>query len=255
MPSYVQIVVLSYFVDFTFLLVLNITLIDLPGMTKIAVGDQPTDIGQQINDMIMQFICRDTCLILAVTPANQDLATSDALQMARQADPEGKEVPFFREESARRRNYIYFIQCIFPVSMSDDVDNVQFFFCMCFSLVCSCFFFSLLNFYHFFLSLIFPVLQVSTCFKNDIRSRPRLERLLLLSGLTLDWSALTFITSSSSILTFASSSEHHLDRPSRPDEDCHWRPAGGHRAADQGHDHAVHLQGDLPHPGCHPGQH
>merc|ERR1719234_342528 len=37
----------------------------------------------------MQFICRDTCLILAVTPANQDLATSDALQMARQADPEG----------------------------------------------------------------------------------------------------------------------------------------------------------------------
>ena len=134
MPSYVQIVVLSYFVDFTFLLVLNITLIDLPGMTKIAVGDQPTDIGQQINDMIMQFICRDTCLILAVTPANQDLATSDALQMARQADPEGKEAPFFREESARRRNYIYFIQCIFPVSMSDDVDNVQFFFCMCFHL-------------------------------------------------------------------------------------------------------------------------
>merc|ERR1719367_1308883 len=69
--------------------VLNITLIDLPGMTKIAVGDQPPDIGAQINDMIMQFICRDTCLILAVTPANQDLATSDALQMARQADPEG----------------------------------------------------------------------------------------------------------------------------------------------------------------------
>ena len=114
MPSYVQIVVLSYFVDFTFLLVLNITLIDLPGMTKIAVGAQPTDIGQQINDMIMQFICRDTCLILAVTPANQDLATSDALQMARQADPEGKEAPFFREESARRRNYIYFTQSTFP---------------------------------------------------------------------------------------------------------------------------------------------
>ena len=90
-------IVLSYFVDFTFLLVLNITLIDLPGMTKIAVGDQPTDIGAQINDMIMQFICRDTCLILAVTPANQDLATSDALQMARQADPEGKEAAIVSE--------------------------------------------------------------------------------------------------------------------------------------------------------------
>ena len=98
-------IVLSYFVDFTFLLVLNITLIDLPGMTKIAVGDQPTDIGAQINDMIMQFICRDTCLILAVTPANQDLATSDALQMARQADPEGKEATFQKE--CVRRNYKY----------------------------------------------------------------------------------------------------------------------------------------------------
>merc|ERR1719334_491562 len=37
----------------------------------------------------MTFICRDTCLILAVTPANTDLATSDALQLARTADPDG----------------------------------------------------------------------------------------------------------------------------------------------------------------------
>jgi len=69
--------------------VLNITLIDLPGLTKIAVGDQPTDIGEQIKDMIMTYICRETCLILAVTPANTDIATSDALMLARQADPEG----------------------------------------------------------------------------------------------------------------------------------------------------------------------
>jgi len=69
--------------------VLNITLIDLPGLTKLAVGDQPVDIGEQIRDMIMTYICRETCLILAVTPANTDLATSDALQLARQADPEG----------------------------------------------------------------------------------------------------------------------------------------------------------------------
>ena len=74
----------------TCITVLNITLIDLPGLTKIAVGDQPTDIGDQIKDMIMTYICRDTCLILAVTPANTDIATSDALQLARQADPEGE---------------------------------------------------------------------------------------------------------------------------------------------------------------------
>ena len=66
-----------------FFTVLNITLIDLPGMTKIAVGDQPVDIEQQIVDMLMQFITKETCLILAVTPANTDLATSDALQLAK----------------------------------------------------------------------------------------------------------------------------------------------------------------------------
>ena len=77
--------------------VLNITLIDLPGMTKIPVGDQPADIEQQIKDMIMQFITRETCLILAVTPANMDLATSDALNLAKQVDPEGiYEVPIGR---------------------------------------------------------------------------------------------------------------------------------------------------------------
>ena len=61
----------------------------MTGLTKIAVGDQPSDIGDQIRDMIMTYICRPTCLILAVTPANTDLATSDALQLARTADPEG----------------------------------------------------------------------------------------------------------------------------------------------------------------------
>ncbi|RXN23956.1 dynamin-3-like isoform X1 [Labeo rohita] len=63
--------------------VLNLTLIDLPGITKVPVGDQPADIEHQIRDMIMQFICRESCLILAVTPANTDLANSDALKLAK----------------------------------------------------------------------------------------------------------------------------------------------------------------------------
>ncbi|XP_077580530.1 dynamin-1-like [Stigmatopora nigra] len=69
--------------------VLNLTLIDLPGITKVPVGDQPVDIEQQIRDMIMQFITRESCLILAVTPANTDLANSDALQVAKDVDPQG----------------------------------------------------------------------------------------------------------------------------------------------------------------------
>uniref|UniRef100_A0A8C7IYK2 dynamin GTPase n=1 Tax=Oncorhynchus kisutch TaxID=8019 RepID=A0A8C7IYK2_ONCKI len=70
--------------------VLNLTLIDLPGITKVPVGDQPVDIEQQIRDMIMQFICRESCLILAVTPANSDLANSDALKLAKDVDPQGQ---------------------------------------------------------------------------------------------------------------------------------------------------------------------
>ncbi|XP_067312925.1 dynamin-3 isoform X4 [Pseudorasbora parva] len=69
--------------------VLNLTLIDLPGMTKVAVGDQPVDIEHQIRDMIMQFITKESCLILAVTPANTDLANSDALKVAKEVDPQG----------------------------------------------------------------------------------------------------------------------------------------------------------------------
>ncbi|XP_031690733.1 dynamin-3 isoform X7 [Oncorhynchus tshawytscha] len=69
--------------------VLNLTLIDLPGMTKVAVGDQPLDIEHQIRDMLLQFITKESCLILAVTPANQDLANSDALKIAKEVDPQG----------------------------------------------------------------------------------------------------------------------------------------------------------------------
>ncbi|XP_029912778.1 dynamin-2-like isoform X2 [Myripristis murdjan] len=69
--------------------VLNLTLIDLPGMTKVAVGDQPPDIEHQIRDMLLQFISKESCLILAVTPANTDLANSDALKIAKEVDPQG----------------------------------------------------------------------------------------------------------------------------------------------------------------------
>nr|XP_020727828.1 dynamin-3-like [Odocoileus virginianus texanus] len=72
--------------------VLNLTLIDLPGITKVPVGDQPPDIEYQIREMIMQFITRENCLILAVTPANTDLANSDALKLAKEVDPQGEYV-------------------------------------------------------------------------------------------------------------------------------------------------------------------
>ncbi|CAM4547330.1 unnamed protein product [Leuciscus chuanchicus] len=70
--------------------VLNLTLVDLPGMTKVPVGDQPIDIEQQIKEMLMQFVTKDNCLLLAVSPANSDLANSDALKIAKEVDPQGQ---------------------------------------------------------------------------------------------------------------------------------------------------------------------
>ncbi len=58
-------------------------------MTRIAIPGQPPDIEHQIKDMLMQFITKDNCLILAVSPANSDLANSDALRVAQEVDPQG----------------------------------------------------------------------------------------------------------------------------------------------------------------------
>ena len=70
--------------------VLNLTLIDLPGITRVPVGDQPEDIEVRIREMIELYISNPKCIILAVHAANTDLATSEALKLAREIDPEGK---------------------------------------------------------------------------------------------------------------------------------------------------------------------
>ena len=40
--------------------------------------------------MIEEFIYQENTIILAVSPANNDLANSDALKLARAADPDGQ---------------------------------------------------------------------------------------------------------------------------------------------------------------------
>ncbi|XP_047982019.1 dynamin-related protein 5A-like isoform X2 [Salvia hispanica] len=63
--------------------VVNLTLIDLPGLTKVAVEGQSESIVMDIENM-------PNCIILAVSPANQDLATSDAIKISREVDPKGE---------------------------------------------------------------------------------------------------------------------------------------------------------------------
>lgn len=85
-------ILLSFVLIYLFFLhtVLNLTLVDLPGMTKVPVGDQPADIEFQIREMLMQFVTKENCLMLAVSPANSDLANSDALKIAKEVDPQGE---------------------------------------------------------------------------------------------------------------------------------------------------------------------
>lgn len=70
--------------------VLTLTLVDLPGLTKVPVGDQPRDIERQIREMVLKQISKPNAIILAVTAANVDLANSDGLKLAREVDPEGQ---------------------------------------------------------------------------------------------------------------------------------------------------------------------
>lgn len=69
--------------------VLTLTLVDLPGLTKVPVGDQPKDIERQIRDMLMKYISKPNAIILSVNASNTDLANSDGLKLAREVDPEG----------------------------------------------------------------------------------------------------------------------------------------------------------------------
>ncbi|KVH97314.1 Dynamin [Cynara cardunculus var. scolymus] len=87
--------------------VVNLTLIDLPGLTKVAIEGQLDSVVQDIENMVRSYIeklvswgyvlnsmpllfLQPNCIILAVSPANQDLATSDAIKIAREVDPKGE---------------------------------------------------------------------------------------------------------------------------------------------------------------------
>jgi len=65
----------------------DLTLVDLPGITKVATGDQPLDIESKIQDLCLKYIEPKNAIIMAVCPANNDIANADALKMARKVDP------------------------------------------------------------------------------------------------------------------------------------------------------------------------
>ena len=68
----------------------NLTLVDMPGLTKIPIAGQPASIVKDIEDMARKYIEPTNVIILAVSPANADLATSDAIRLASEVDPYGE---------------------------------------------------------------------------------------------------------------------------------------------------------------------
>ncbi|KAI5629530.1 myxovirus (influenza virus) resistance G isoform X1, partial [Silurus asotus] len=70
--------------------VCDLTLIDLPGIARVPVRGQPEDIGHQIKSLIRKYIDKEQTINLVVVPCNVDIATTEALKMAQEVDPEGK---------------------------------------------------------------------------------------------------------------------------------------------------------------------
>lgn len=59
-------------------------------LTQVPAGDQPEDTEAHVQEMVLSFISNPNSLILGVSPANSDLATTDALKLAREVDPDGR---------------------------------------------------------------------------------------------------------------------------------------------------------------------
>lgn len=68
----------------------DLTLVDLPGITRVPVGKQPKNIEEVTKKMASKYCSDPMTIILCVVQANNDIAVSDGLQMAKEIDKEGK---------------------------------------------------------------------------------------------------------------------------------------------------------------------
>lgn len=62
----------------------------MPGIIKNPTDDQPIQIVEEIREMNLKYIREENCLILAVSPANMQMANSVALELAKQVDKKGE---------------------------------------------------------------------------------------------------------------------------------------------------------------------
>jgi interferon-induced GTP-binding protein Mx len=67
----------------------DLTLIDLPGIVRTTTSGQSSNVMAQVNTLVEKYLLQERTIILAVVPANQDVATVDILERAKRVDPEG----------------------------------------------------------------------------------------------------------------------------------------------------------------------
>ncbi|ESQ29442.1 hypothetical protein EUTSA_v10023925mg [Eutrema salsugineum] len=68
----------------------DLTMVDLPGITRVPVNGQPENIYEQISGMIMKYIKPQESIILNVLSATVDFTTCESIRMSRQVDKTGK---------------------------------------------------------------------------------------------------------------------------------------------------------------------
>ena len=67
----------------------DLTLVDLPGVTRVPIGDQPKNIEEITKNMARRYAEDPLTIILCVIAANSDIATSDGLMLAKEIDTSG----------------------------------------------------------------------------------------------------------------------------------------------------------------------
>ncbi|XVF56489.1 hypothetical protein PTKIN_Ptkin06aG0125200 [Pterospermum kingtungense] len=68
----------------------DLTMVDLPGITRVPVHGQPENIYEQIRDIIMEYITPEESIILNVLSATVDFSTCESIRMSQLVDKAGQ---------------------------------------------------------------------------------------------------------------------------------------------------------------------
>lgn len=69
--------------------VIDLTLVDLPGIVSVTSSDQTSSLKSEIMSLVHEYASQENSIILAICEAHVDLANANALDLARELDPEG----------------------------------------------------------------------------------------------------------------------------------------------------------------------